>query len=121
MATIVYLGNAAPVEHAGEDKTRQSLDTGGASVATDFRVDDEVSLGDAFIAITSQTGGWPAHSDEPPTFVYCPDNPGFADLLASHFGCEAVDALPAGTVVSAGLEEHAGVPAPTAAGEGEGA
>lgn len=115
---IVYLGNPEPVEHVGEDKTRQTLDVEGGPVVTDVHVTDDTTLGEAFVAITAPTGIWAAHADAPPTFVYCPDNPEFARLLAEHFGCEAVDAIPDGHVVSSGLEEHAGVPVPAEEGEG---
>lgn len=38
--------------------------------------------------VTDARGIWAAHSESPPSWASCPDDPLLEEALARHFGCE---------------------------------
>lgn len=81
----LVLGNRHATDSEDNGETRFVLPKGKR--ATVVEVPDEVSLGDAFTAITASGGIWATHAIEgaKPAWV-ASDNPSLAALVASHYG-----------------------------------
>jgi hypothetical protein len=81
----LVLGNRHATDSEDNGETRFELPKGKRS--TEVVVPDEVSLGDAFTAITAPGGVWATHATEDavPAWV-ASDNSALATLVASHFG-----------------------------------
>jgi hypothetical protein len=85
----VYLGNPAPVEGvvdpSADELTLVALDVPGGAVTT-----VDIAHDDLFAAVAEVRDLWRYHSSGPPTWV-ASDHDGLAAVLASGFGCPAID------------------------------
>lgn len=81
----LVLGNRHATDSHDNGETREPLPEGKR--ATVVEIPDEVSLPQAFLAITADGGVWSTHATEGavPAWV-ASDNPGLAQLVASHYG-----------------------------------
>lgn len=95
----VRFGNTAPVQvtrDADDQLERTAIEHADADAGesvTEMEVPDDLTLGEAFVAVTAGGGAWDYHSDEAPAWVSAtgPDAAKakqFADLLGAHFGCD---------------------------------
>jgi hypothetical protein len=81
----LVLGNRHATDSEDNGETRVVLPKGKR--ATVVEVPDEVSLSDAFTAITAPGGVWATHATEGATPAWvASDNPTLAAIVASHFG-----------------------------------
>jgi len=81
----LVLGNRHATDSTDNGETRFELPKGKR--ATTVEIPDEVSLSDAFTAVTAPGGVWATHAKEGavPAWV-ASDNEALASIVASHFG-----------------------------------
>lgn len=100
MGLQVRFGNTAPVQVTRDEEdnlVRTELahaDAEQGESVSEFQIPDDLSLAEAFIALTAPGGAWEYHSDEHPAWVSVggDGDPSTAkmlgELLGEHFGCE---------------------------------
>lgn len=98
MAPLVYLGNDAAIERFRPNPDVDEFETRDVpgNQITSVSIPPNVGPVEALATITGGNGVWEWHSKDAPAWICCPDNPALAQLLASHYGCDVVDQVPAG-------------------------
>lgn len=97
MGTVVRLGNAAPIHGTKEDPDNPDVQIPNVLPRGDYvaeiTVHDDVDPHHDIVRnITHVDGMWTRLSDEPATWVSCPELPRLEMALAAHFDCPIRDA-----------------------------
>jgi len=82
----LILGNVKAKEAVGDGVNVKEFRALKGERDTTVNFPDDWTLAQAFVALTSPSGIWASHSDEPPKWCSS-DSAGLAALVAEHYGC----------------------------------